>query len=123
MKSVLSRAPSLADGAWHSIDVYQTGTKTFALRVDNKYSDVMTMSASRNTLDLIGPLYVGGIPPSLRPRLPDGVLSKSTAFSGCMASMVVNGRLFDLLTDVSYVSSSVTRGCSSKRLLTALCVV
>jgi Laminin G domain len=114
IRSVVSRSPSLSDGAWHSIDIVQTGAKTFAMRVDRKFSDVLTMVTSRNTLDLTGQLYVGGVPTSMRARLSDGVFSKSTAFSGCMASMVVNGRLFDLLNDVSYVSSSVTRGCTSK---------
>jgi len=113
-RSVFSRSPSLADGMWHNVEVFQTGSRSFTVRVDGQYTDVLNLIASRNTLDLTGDLYIGGVPASVRARLPSNVLSKSNGFSGCMASTVINGRLFDLMNEARLVSSSVTPGCTSE---------
>ena len=122
--TVVSSAGSLADDRWHTVDVvveqvragarYIRATDTSALTVlvDSKYSDRLALVGGRNTLDLVGGLYVGGVPASIYRQLPPVVRSRR-GFSGCLATFVVNGRLYNALTDATFVTNSVTAGCAS----------
>lgn len=112
-RAIISRSPSLCDSRWHKIDVFQTSPRSFSMQVDNQYPETLTLVMSRNTLDLTGELFIGGVPASLRSRLPSNVMSRSMGFSGCMSSMVVNEKLIDTMTDARILSPSVTPGCTS----------
>jgi len=122
--SVVFSAGSLADDRWHAVDVvteqvragsrYIRATDTSALTVlvDGKYRDRLALVGGRNTLDLVGGLYVGGVPASIYRQLPPVIRSRR-GFSGCLATFVVNGRLYNILTDATFVTNSVTAGCTS----------
>jgi len=125
--TVVSSAGSLADDRWHTVDVvteqmrarrssvrYIRATDTSALTVlvDGKYRDRLALVGGRNTLDLAEGLYVGGVPASIYRQLPSAVRSRR-GFSGCLATFVVNGRLYNTLTDATFVTNSVTAGCAS----------
>lgn len=111
-KVITSSAPQLADNRWHSIDIRQTDRQTFEVLVDNRYPMQLTFPSSRNTLNLVDVLHVGGVPSSMWSRLPSGVASR-TGFSGCMASFIVNGQLYDLMNDgIGTPSQYITGGCT-----------
>jgi len=81
--------------------------------VDGKHRDRLVLfGGGRNTLDLVGGLYVGGVPPSIYHQLPATIRSRR-GFSGCLATFVVNGRLYNTLKDATVVTTSVTAGCTS----------
>lgn len=108
---VTSSAPPLNNNEWHLVEIVQEEAKKFNIAVDQRYLDIMHLPETRNTLDLTDRLYVGGIPDSLRPRIPSIVASKK-GFVGCLASFTVNGRLYNLLTDATTSSVYVTPGCT-----------
>jgi len=121
--TVVSGAGSLADGRWHSVDIVAeqvragarqiraADTSSLTVVVDNSYRDRLSLVGGRNTLDLVGRLYVGGVPPAVYHRLPPTVRSRR-GFSGCVATFVVNGALYNILNDATFVSDSVTAGCT-----------
>jgi len=111
---VTSPAPNLADNRWHFIDIRQTGPQRFTLLVDGLYSTVLLFPVSRNTLDLKDLLYIGGVPTRLQYQLPSTIVSKK-GFSGCVATVVINGRLVDLLTETLTQSRYVTAGCTGNQ--------
>ena len=129
--TVVSDAGSLSDDRWHSVDVVveraragsrlirAANTPAITVVVDNRYRNRLALVGGRNTLDLVGGLYVGGVPASIYDRLPPAVRSRR-GFSGCLGTFVVNGRLYDILNDATVVTNSVTAGCTStpKYLLT-----
>lgn len=131
--SVVSGAGSLADDRWHSVDVVEeqvragarhiraTDTAALTVLVDNKYRDRLALVGGRNTLDLAGDLYVGGVPASTYPQLPPAIQSRR-GFSGCLATFVVNRRLYNTLNDATFVTDSVTAGCTSMICLLVLLV-
>jgi len=110
---VTASAPSLSNNEWHLVEIIQTEAKRFDIIVDQNYVSTMLLPETRNTLDLTDRLYVGGIPESLRPRIPSIVASKK-GFVGCLASFTVNGRLYNLLNDATSSSVYVTPGCTGR---------
>jgi len=123
--AVVSGAGSLADDRWHTVDIVSErvggaggrntrAADTSALRVvvDDKHRDRLPLTGGRNTLDLVGSFYVGGVPSSSYHRLPSAIRSRR-GFSGCLATFVVNGRLHNTLNDATFVTNSVTAGCTS----------
>jgi len=62
---------------------------------------------------MFGPLYVGGLPAHmLRSRRPHG-LGDVDRFVGCLATLTVNGVLYD---PTDSLPPSALTGCRSKRL-------
>lgn len=111
-KVITSSAPPLADNRWHSIDIRQTDRQSFEVLVDNRFPMQLTFPFSRNTLNLVNGLHVGGLPSSMWSRLPSVVASRK-GFSGCMASFFVNGQLYDLMSDgIGTSSQYITSGCT-----------
>jgi len=122
--TVVSDAGSLSDDRWHTVDlvversragarpIRAANTSTIMVVVDNRYRNRLALVGGRNTLDLVGGLYVGGVPASIYDRLPPAVRSRR-GFSGCLGTFVVNGRLYNILNDATVVTNSVTAGCTS----------
>ena len=123
--TVVSDAGSLTDDRWHAVDVVASQqmparsrpiraadtSAPLAVVVDGKYRNELALVGGRNTLDLVGGLYVGGVPVSVYRRLPPEVRSRR-GFSGCLATFVLNGRLYNILSDATFVSDSVTPDCT-----------
>lgn len=61
-------------------------------------------------LHSLGDLYVGGVSKDMYKDLPKLVHSKE-GFQGCLASLDLNGRLPDLLSDALSTTGQVERGC------------
>lgn len=65
-------------------------------------------------LHSVGDLYVGGVSKDMYKDLPKLVHSKE-GFQGCLASVDLNGRLPDLLSDALSTTGQVERGCEGER--------
>lgn len=59
---------------------------------------------------LAGHLFIAGLGPGMYSNLPKLVASRE-GFQGCLASVDLNGRLPDLLSDALFRSGQIERGC------------
>lgn len=57
-----------------------------------------------------GHLFIAGLGPGMYGNLPKLVASRE-GFQGCLASVDLNGRLPDLLSDALFRSGQIERGC------------
>lgn len=57
-----------------------------------------------------GDLFIAGLGPGMYGNLPKLVASRE-GFQGCLASVDLNGRLPDLLSDALFRSGQIERGC------------
>ncbi|XP_077313787.1 neurexin-2-like isoform X30 [Lithobates pipiens] len=106
MKGNSERA--LNDNQWHSVAVSRDPGNAHTLRIDGR--TVTQHSTGASNLDLKGELYIGGLPRNMFVTLPKLVASRD-GFQGCLASVDLNGRLPDLLTDALHRFGPVVRGC------------
>lgn len=73
-----------------------------------------------------GNLYIGGVAKEMYKELPKLVHAKE-GFQGCLASVDLNGRLPDLMSDALDCVGQIERGCEGeshsplKKLLSNLC--
>ncbi|XP_063801307.1 neurexin-2-beta isoform X21 [Pseudophryne corroboree] len=98
----------LNDNQWHSVAVSRDPGNAHTLRIDGR--TVTQHSTGASNLDLKGELYIGGLPRNMYATLPKLVASRD-GFQGCLASVDLNGRLPDLLTDALHRFGPVERGC------------
>ncbi|XP_053305693.1 neurexin-2-beta isoform X6 [Spea bombifrons] len=98
----------LNDNQWHSVAVSRDPGNAHTLRIDGR--TVTQHSTGASNLDLKGELYIGGLPKNMYAALPKLVASRD-GFQGCLASVDLNGRLPDLLTDALHRVGPVQRGC------------
>ncbi|XP_063294610.1 neurexin-2-beta isoform X19 [Pelobates fuscus] len=98
----------LNDNQWHSVAVSRDPGNAHTLRIDGR--TVTQHSTGASNLDLKGELYIGGLPKNMYASLPKLVASRD-GFQGCLASVDLNGRLPDLLTDALHRFGNVERGC------------
>ncbi|XP_056383405.1 neurexin-2-beta isoform X12 [Hyla sarda] len=98
----------LNDNQWHSVAVSRDPGNAHTLRIDGR--TVTQHSTGASNLDLKGELYIGGLPRNMYATLPKLVASRD-GFQGCLASVDLNGRLPDLLTDALHRTDTVDRGC------------
>ncbi|XP_071973923.1 neurexin-2-beta isoform X15 [Engystomops pustulosus] len=98
----------LNDNQWHSVAVSRDPGNAHTLRIDGR--TVTQHSTGASNLDLKGELYIGGLPRNMYTTLPKLVASRD-GFQGCLASVDLNGRLPDLLTDALHRVGPVDRGC------------
>ncbi|XP_064411715.1 neurexin 1a isoform X4 [Latimeria chalumnae] len=98
----------LNDNQWHNVMISRDTSNLHMVKVDTKVTTQSTAGA-RN-LDLKGDLYVGGVAKDLYKSLPKLVHAKE-GFQGCLASVDLNGRLPDLITDALFCSGQIERGC------------
>ncbi|XP_058262251.1 neurexin 1a isoform X2 [Hemibagrus wyckioides] len=102
-----SNAP-LNDNHWHNVMISRDTNNLHTVKIDTKITTQTTMGAKN--LDLKGDLFVGGVSKDMYKDLPKLVHSKE-GFQGCLASLDLNGRLPDLLSDALSTTGQVERGC------------
>uniref|UniRef100_A0A672RSR5 Neurexin-1a n=1 Tax=Sinocyclocheilus grahami TaxID=75366 RepID=A0A672RSR5_SINGR len=98
----------LNDNHWHNVMISRDTNNLHMVKIDTKITTQTTMGAKN--LDLKGDLYVGGVAKEMYKDLPKLVHSKE-GFQGCLASVDLNGRLPDLLSDALSNAGQVERGC------------
>ncbi|KAI5623420.1 neurexin 1a isoform 1 precursor, partial [Silurus asotus] len=98
----------LNDNHWHNVMISRDTNNLHTVKIDTKITTQTTMGAKN--LDLKGDLFVGGVSKDLYKDLPKLVHSKE-GFQGCLASVDLNGRLPDLLSDALSTTGQVERGC------------
>ena len=110
----------LDDGQWHLLELFQNTHKKFTVSIDDGADDVAVGTLAvpdkvdrRNVFDMFGPLYVGGLPAHMRQsRRPHGLQgSDDDGFVGCLATLTVNGVLYDRTASLPPAAVS---GCRSK---------
>ncbi|KAM4663092.1 LOW QUALITY PROTEIN: neurexin 3 [Discoglossus pictus] len=98
----------LNDNQWHHVAITRDNSNTHTLKVDTK-SVTQVINGAKN-LDLKGDLYIAGLKQDLYTNLPKLVASRD-GFQGCLASVDLNGRLPDLISDALHRSGQIERGC------------
>ncbi|XP_052426664.1 neurexin 1a isoform X16 [Carassius gibelio] len=98
----------LNDNHWHNVMISRDTNNLHTVKIDTKITTQTTMGAKN--LDLKGDLFVGGVAKEMYKDLPKLVHSKE-GFQGCLASVDLNGRLPDLLSDALSNAGQVERGC------------
>ncbi|KAM6915218.1 neurexin 3b isoform 7-T7 [Xenentodon cancila] len=98
----------LNDNQWHNVVITRDASNTHTLKVDAK-SVTQNVNGAKN-LDLKGDLFIGGLGPNMYQNLPKLVVSRE-GFQGCLASVDLNGRLPDLISDALFRSGQIDRGC------------
>ncbi|KAM8921207.1 neurexin 3 isoform 3-T3 [Pelodytes ibericus] len=98
----------LNDNQWHHVVITRDNSNTHTLKVDTK-SVTQVINGAKN-LDLKGDLYIAGLAQGMYSSLPKLVASRD-GFQGCLASVDLNGRLPDLISDALHRSGQIERGC------------
>ncbi|XP_029449265.1 neurexin-1 isoform X1 [Rhinatrema bivittatum] len=98
----------LNDHHWHNVMISRDTNNLHTVKIDTKITTQSTAGA-RN-LDLKSDLYVGGVSKEMYKSLPKLVHAKE-GFQGCLASVDLNGRLPDLISDALLCSGQIERGC------------
>ncbi|XP_072364219.1 neurexin 1a isoform X19 [Scyliorhinus torazame] len=98
----------LNDNKWHNVLISRDTNNLHTVKINSKLITQNTVGA-RN-LDLKGDLYIGGIAKDMYKTLPKLVASRE-GFQGCLASVDLNGRLPDLISDALYCNGQIERDC------------
>nr|XP_023695411.1 neurexin-1a-like isoform X10 [Paramormyrops kingsleyae] len=98
----------LNDNQWHNVMISRDTNNLHTVKIDTKVTTQTTAGAKN--LDLKGDLYVGGVAKDMYRDLPKLVHARE-GFQGCLASLDLNGRLPDLLSDALTSMGQVERGC------------
>ncbi|XP_075048198.1 neurexin 3 isoform X7 [Mixophyes fleayi] len=98
----------LNDNQWHHVVITRDNSNTHTLKVDTK-AVTQVINGAKN-LDLKGDLYIAGLAQGMYSNLPKLVASRD-GFQGCLASVDLNGRLPDLISDALHRSGQIERGC------------
>ncbi|XP_060032118.1 neurexin-2-beta isoform X5 [Erinaceus europaeus] len=96
------------DNQWHNVVVSRDPGNVHTLKIDSR--TVTQHSNGARNLDLKGELYIGGLSKNMFSNLPKLVASRD-GFQGCLASVDLNGRLPDLISDALHRIGQVERGC------------
>ncbi|XP_030212619.1 neurexin 3a isoform X2 [Gadus morhua] len=99
---------ALNDNQWHNVVITRDNSNTHTLKVDATATS-QSINGAKN-LDLKGDLFIAGLGPGMYSSLPKLVASRE-GFQGCLASVDLNGRLPDLLSDALFRSGQIERGC------------
>ncbi|XP_075060175.1 neurexin-1 isoform X14 [Mixophyes fleayi] len=98
----------LNDHQWHNVMISRDTSNLHTVKIDTKITTQSTAGA-RN-LDLKSDLYIGGVAKEMYKTLPKLVHAKE-GFQGCLASVDLNGRLPDLISDALLCNGQIERGC------------
>lgn len=116
--TVLHPKVGLNDNTWHLVAVRQIDANKFNFTIDDVQSQDLNLTAKSNTFDLIGPLYVGGLPENVfDPESPLGKAIVKRSFSGCLASVTVDAKLYDVMQYAAESSGLIVPGCHSKKVI------
>ncbi|XP_061699904.1 neurexin 3a isoform X3 [Syngnathoides biaculeatus] len=99
---------ALNDNQWHNVAITRDNSNTHTLKVDAS-ATTQSINGAKN-LDLKGDLFIAGLGPGMYGNLPKLVASRE-GFQGCLASVDLNGRLPDLISDALFRSGQIERGC------------
>ncbi|CAL8304012.1 unnamed protein product [Boreogadus saida] len=108
---------ALNDNQWHNVVITRDNSNTHTLKVDATATS-KSINGAKN-LDLKGDLFIAGLGPGMYSSLPKLVASRE-GFQGCLASVDLNGRLPDLLSDALFRSGQIERGCEGTPSLRAV---
>ncbi|XP_068580571.1 neurexin 1a isoform X21 [Cebidichthys violaceus] len=98
----------LNDNHWHNVIISRDTNNLHTVKIDTKITTQTTTGAKN--LDLKGNLYIGGVAKEMFKELPKLVHAKE-GFQGCLASVDLNGRLPDLMSDALDCVGQIERGC------------
>ncbi|XP_024916368.1 neurexin-1a isoform X18 [Cynoglossus semilaevis] len=98
----------LNDNHWHNVVISRDTNNLHTVKIDTKVTTQTTTGAKN--LDLKGNFYIGGVSKELFKQLPKLVHAKE-GFQGCLASVDLNGRLPDLMSDALDCVGQIERGC------------
>ncbi|XP_073690414.1 neurexin-1a isoform X2 [Garra rufa] len=98
----------LNDNQWHNVIISRDTNNLHTVKIDTKTTTQTTMGAKN--LDLKGDLYIGGVPEDMYKELPKLVHAKE-GFQGCLASVDLNSRLPDLMSEALVCVGQIERGC------------
>ncbi|XP_058880816.1 neurexin-1 isoform X2 [Acipenser ruthenus] len=98
----------LNDNHWHNVMISRDTNNLHTVKIDTKVTTQTTVGAKN--LDLKGDLFVGGVAKEMYKDLPKLVHAKE-GFQGCLASVDLNGRLPDLISDALSCVGQIDRGC------------
>ncbi|XP_039639229.1 neurexin-1a isoform X18 [Perca fluviatilis] len=98
----------LNDNHWHNVVISRDANNLHTVKIDTKITTQTTTGAKN--LDLKGNLYIGGVAKEMFKELPKLVHAKE-GFQGCLASVDLNGRLPDLMSDALDCVGQIERGC------------
>ncbi|XP_074852776.1 neurexin 3 isoform X4 [Carettochelys insculpta] len=98
----------LNDNQWHNVVITRDNSNTHSLKVDTRVV-TQVINGAKN-LDLKGDLYIAGLAQGMYSNVPKLVASRD-GFQGCLASVDLNGRLPDLISDALHRSGQIERGC------------
>ncbi|XP_039546486.1 neurexin-1b isoform X2 [Pimephales promelas] len=98
----------LNDNQWHNVIISRDTNNLHTVKIDTKITTQTTVGAKN--LDLKGDLYIGGVPEEMYKDLPKLVHAKE-GFQGCLASVDLNGRLPDLMSEALACVGQIERGC------------
>ncbi|KAF5884759.1 neurexin-1 isoform X5, partial [Clarias magur] len=98
----------LNDNQWHNVMISRDINNLHTVKIDTKVTTQTTVGAKN--LDLKGDLYIGGVAKEMYKELPKLVHAQE-GFQGCLASMDLNGRLPDLISDALTCVGQIERGC------------
>uniref|UniRef100_A0A671T6L7 Neurexin-1a-like n=1 Tax=Sinocyclocheilus anshuiensis TaxID=1608454 RepID=A0A671T6L7_9TELE len=98
----------LNDNQWHNVIISRDTHNLQTVKIDTKITTQTTVGAKH--LDLKGDLYIGGVPEEIYKELPKLVHAKE-GFQGCLASVDLNGRLPDLMSEALVCVGQIERGC------------
>uniref|UniRef100_A0A3B3RD11 Neurexin 1b n=1 Tax=Paramormyrops kingsleyae TaxID=1676925 RepID=A0A3B3RD11_9TELE len=98
----------LNDNHWHNVMISRDANNLHTVKIDTKVTT--QISSGAKNLDLKGDLYIGGLAKEMYRDLPKLVHAKD-GFQGCLASVDLNGRLPDLMSDALACVGQIERGC------------
>ncbi|XP_041418416.1 neurexin-1 isoform X31 [Xenopus laevis] len=98
----------LNDHQWHNVMISRDTSNLHTVKIDTKITTQSTAGA-RN-LDLKSNLYIGGVSKEMYKTLPKLVHAKE-GFQGCLASVDLNGRLPNLISDAILCTGQIDEGC------------
>jgi len=107
-----SGSPSLADGQWHELDLTRAGPHHFMVRVDGQ--EIGRLHYRTIPISEHEQIYIGGATESVINHLPPALTSRK-GFTGCMATLVINGQSYNLQSIAASMATRLTPGCHDSK--------
>lgn len=112
--TLLNSGSKLNDNRWHTFEVKEVkegSSRYYEIRIDGTRNPKRIPIVGVGSLDLIGPLYIGGLSEAMfRDQTVSNFLLSKQGFLGCMASVDLNGATPNLQLFAS-TTSLMSSGC------------